>query len=585
MAVFGAPVAHEDDAERAVRAGLRILEAIDGAERRRPGARPQGADRHQHRRGGRRRSAPGPSTGEGIVTGDVVNTASRLQGVAPGGRRSRSARRRTEATGRDLRLRGARARSTVKGKAEPVPALAGDRGPGAVRRRRRRARTTTPLVGRDARAATCSTATFERTVRDRSVPARHRGRRARRRQEPADRGVLRLRRRPPDLVTLAPGPVPAVRRRHRVLGPRRDREGAGRDPRDRRRRTVAPRSSTEPVPAERTPTRRLAARSGCAARRGRGAAAGRPRGERSPPGGGSWRSSPAAEPARRSSSRTSTGPTTRCSTSSRSSSSGRTGVSLLVLVHGPARAVRAPAGLGARRPRNSQPRRPRAARRRPRPARLIGRAARLRPSCPPRRQAALARARGRQPALRRGVRPDARRTGTAAPRRRQLACRRPTPRSPCRPACRASSPRASTRCSPSGRRCSRTPPSLGKVFWSGGAGGDGRRGPRPDRCRPPRARPQGAGSAPARAPRWRARPSTRSGTPSSATSATGRSRGSQRVAASHDRRRLDRVGGRRCGSRTTPRSSPTTTPRPSSSRSPPVGRRRPTAFAEPHGGT
>jgi class 3 adenylate cyclase len=27
-AVFGAPVAHEDDAERAVRAGLRILEAM-----------------------------------------------------------------------------------------------------------------------------------------------------------------------------------------------------------------------------------------------------------------------------------------------------------------------------------------------------------------------------------------------------------------------------------------------------------------------------------------------------------------------------------------------------------------------------
>jgi class 3 adenylate cyclase len=29
MAVFGAPVAHEDDPERAVRAGLRILEAIE----------------------------------------------------------------------------------------------------------------------------------------------------------------------------------------------------------------------------------------------------------------------------------------------------------------------------------------------------------------------------------------------------------------------------------------------------------------------------------------------------------------------------------------------------------------------------
>ena len=29
VAVFGAPLAHEDDAERAVRAGLRLLEAID----------------------------------------------------------------------------------------------------------------------------------------------------------------------------------------------------------------------------------------------------------------------------------------------------------------------------------------------------------------------------------------------------------------------------------------------------------------------------------------------------------------------------------------------------------------------------
>jgi class 3 adenylate cyclase len=37
MAVFGAPVAHEDDAERAVRAGLRILDAIDELNEERSG--------------------------------------------------------------------------------------------------------------------------------------------------------------------------------------------------------------------------------------------------------------------------------------------------------------------------------------------------------------------------------------------------------------------------------------------------------------------------------------------------------------------------------------------------------------------
>src|SRR5436309_2063614 len=36
MAVFGAPVAHEDDAERAVRAALRILDAIEELNRLHP---------------------------------------------------------------------------------------------------------------------------------------------------------------------------------------------------------------------------------------------------------------------------------------------------------------------------------------------------------------------------------------------------------------------------------------------------------------------------------------------------------------------------------------------------------------------
>src|SRR6266542_4719013 len=82
MAVFGAPVAHGDDAERAVRAGLRVLEGIEQLN----------AD---HRLDLAARAAV--NTGEAVVsmdmapadalaTGDVVNTASRLQSAAPSGR-------------------------------------------------------------------------------------------------------------------------------------------------------------------------------------------------------------------------------------------------------------------------------------------------------------------------------------------------------------------------------------------------------------------------------------------------------------------------------------------------------------------
>ena len=82
MAAFGAPASHEDDAERAVRAGLGILDAIAGLNASEPeldlkvrvgintgeavvavGARPE--------------------RGEGLVAGDVVNTAARIQATAP----------------------------------------------------------------------------------------------------------------------------------------------------------------------------------------------------------------------------------------------------------------------------------------------------------------------------------------------------------------------------------------------------------------------------------------------------------------------------------------------------------------------
>jgi class 3 adenylate cyclase/tetratricopeptide (TPR) repeat protein len=83
MAVFGAPVAHGDDAERAVRAGLSVLEGVAAL-----------LPRH----GLELAARAAVDTGEAVVTvgrepsgdalamGDVVNTASRLQSAAPAGR-------------------------------------------------------------------------------------------------------------------------------------------------------------------------------------------------------------------------------------------------------------------------------------------------------------------------------------------------------------------------------------------------------------------------------------------------------------------------------------------------------------------
>ncbi|MGH3132273.1 MAG: AAA family ATPase, partial [Gaiellaceae bacterium] len=84
MAVFGAPVAHEDDAERAVRAGLRILDAIEELNEQRPGS--DLAVRAAVTTGEAVVAlAARPERGEGIVTGDVVNVAARLQAAAPVG--------------------------------------------------------------------------------------------------------------------------------------------------------------------------------------------------------------------------------------------------------------------------------------------------------------------------------------------------------------------------------------------------------------------------------------------------------------------------------------------------------------------
>lgn len=84
MAVFGAPIAHEDDAERAVRAGLAILESLTDLNESDPAL--QLSVRVGINTGEALVALDArPDQGEGFVTGDVVNTASRIQGAAPVG--------------------------------------------------------------------------------------------------------------------------------------------------------------------------------------------------------------------------------------------------------------------------------------------------------------------------------------------------------------------------------------------------------------------------------------------------------------------------------------------------------------------
>jgi class 3 adenylate cyclase len=131
MAVFGAPTAHEDDAERAVRAAARMQSAVRRVVEEESG-------------GGRRLGLRvGLNTGEVLagvqahlsytVIGDTVNTASRLSDAAGVGAvlagRSTALATMTAASWRAL------APLRLKGKREPVPAyeLVSLRPPGATR--------------------------------------------------------------------------------------------------------------------------------------------------------------------------------------------------------------------------------------------------------------------------------------------------------------------------------------------------------------------------------------------------------------------------------------------------------------------
>jgi class 3 adenylate cyclase/tetratricopeptide (TPR) repeat protein len=148
MAVFGAPTSHEDDPERAVRAGLRILEAIG---------------EFNDARGTNLAVRIGintgevvvaldarPELGEGIVTGDVVTTAGRLETGAPVG--GIAVGETTYRSTRDVFEYERLGALAAKGKAEPVPAWR------ALRARARLGTDVTrrhdvALVGRDAERA------------------------------------------------------------------------------------------------------------------------------------------------------------------------------------------------------------------------------------------------------------------------------------------------------------------------------------------------------------------------------------------------------------------------------------------------
>ena len=82
VAVFGAPVAHEDDPERAVRAALAVRDAVARLNDDEPG-------RDLHVRIAVNTGEAlvsldaSPGEGEAMVAGDVINTAARIQGGAP----------------------------------------------------------------------------------------------------------------------------------------------------------------------------------------------------------------------------------------------------------------------------------------------------------------------------------------------------------------------------------------------------------------------------------------------------------------------------------------------------------------------
>lgn len=146
FAVFGVPVAHEDDVERALRAALAIRRRLGALNDR---LRAESRAELQVRIGintGDVVASASPRAGEGMVTGDAVNVAARIQQFADPGQIVVGARTAAATSRFDFRALGAR---EVRGKSALVEVRelvgeshgASDRGVPGLR---------APLVGRDA---------------------------------------------------------------------------------------------------------------------------------------------------------------------------------------------------------------------------------------------------------------------------------------------------------------------------------------------------------------------------------------------------------------------------------------------------
>ena len=113
------------------------------------------------------RSARGPSEGEAMAAGDVVNTAARLQAAAPAERRPRRRARPTARPRDAIDYRQARAGRRRKGKSEPIRGLGGAAGRARASASTSRSGCAAPLVGR-ARELELLVATLARVREERS---------------------------------------------------------------------------------------------------------------------------------------------------------------------------------------------------------------------------------------------------------------------------------------------------------------------------------------------------------------------------------------------------------------------------------